>query len=147
MKLRKGFVSNSSTCSFIICGYKVADEKNNFLVVQKLLGKTKEEILVEMKACSYYKDKELSDNDIEDYCCDYLYEITFEKDGFDIEIGEGVDGIIIGKRLADISSDDSDIPNEEYELGEIQVILDVVKEKMGLSDGITPKIYMGSKCC
>ena len=59
-----------------------------------------------------------------------------------------MDGIIIGKFLVAISSEDPDIPDEEYELEEIQEILDKVRDKMGETlDDIPPKIYMGTKNC
>ena len=59
MKIRKGFVSNSSSCSFIICGFKLP-EQNIVDITKNFLKLTKEDIIAEMKSKSYYKDKLIS---------------------------------------------------------------------------------------
>ena len=149
MKIRIGFVSNSSTCSFIIYGFKLPDEKNKLDMIQKLLEKTKEDIVAEMKICSYYKNlkREIDDGDIDEFCYELLQGLDFEKNGFDVEFGEGIDGIIIGKHLAKISSEEDFIDNAEYGIDDIQKIADKVKEKLEISDDIPLKIYMGTQCC
>ena len=147
MKIRTGFISNSSTSSFIICGFTLLDEKNNFIIVSKLLGLTKEDVIAEMKTRSYYKDQEIEEYDIEDFCSEYLQDLNFEKDGFDVEFGEGIEGIIVGKHIVKIDSEDSDLDKSETSLTDLTEITEKVRKKLGISEDISPALYTGTKCC
>jgi len=141
MKIRQGFVSNSSSCSFIICGFKLPEEKSKE-TYKKITKKTDEEVLSDMRENSYYKDqKEIQDYDIEDYCNDILYEGI---SGVDIEMGEGVEGVVIGRKLT--TCDDYGIDQAVWDIDELKNEAESIREKMGFED-YPIKIYCGTKCC
>lgn len=142
MKLRIGFVSNSSTSSFVICGFKIPSEGSYLSMMQKILGKTAEEIVGEMKQRAYYKDKAITQDEIESYCADGVHEIRAKDDGVDVEMGEGIDGIIVGISLA--SPGDYEMEETEINLPEIQKKLEDIRERLGIGD--TPiKIFSGCR--
>jgi len=145
MKIRTGFVSNSSTCSFIICGYQFSEKIFYQDILQKLLGITTEGIMARMKINNYYKDKQIEDSDIEDYCADWIYDINFKNDGIDVQTGEGIDRIIIGIRIAEFDKDTMQIENSKTSLQKLQEQMKIIGELLGID--VQPKIYTGSYNC
>jgi hypothetical protein len=141
MKIRQGFVSNSSSCSFIICGFKLPEEKS-VETYKKITKKTDEDIRYDMLKEPYYKDKkEIKDFDIEDYCQESLWEGI---SGVDIEMGEGVDGVVIGRHVTRCS--DYGIDTAIWDLDELKNEVESIRKKMGFED-YPIKIYCGTKNC
>lgn len=114
MKIRSGFVSNSSSSSFILIGEHF-EGKN-----------TEAKLILEKFAPATYKkivDKCASNpEDLEDELCDALYNLDSKRDGVDV-IQCGYSGDMwVGKLLGEASSDggeDMDIDIEGDKLLEI----------------------------
>jgi len=143
MKIRSGFVSNSSSSSFVICGFKLPDGKSTDMY-KMISKKTDEEIIDDMKKLVYYKDKELKDFDFEDYCWECLYEGDFLGMDTDIEMGEGVNGVIIGKNIADF--DDDYVSTNIIDLNALKERVENIRKDLGFED-VPIKIYTGTKSC
>jgi hypothetical protein len=148
MKKRSGFVSNSSTCSFVICGFKVSDEEFDYAgVYSKMTGKTMEQI--DGLAQEYNSKRRYQETDVRqivrDFCKDAVEkELRSEDKGIKVNSGEGMDGVIIGKSICRIGSDD--FPDkEELDIESIIENLKVVRNKIGCDAPI--KIFIGTKCC
>ncbi len=120
MKLRKGFVSNSSTSSFVIIGYEI-DEVDLVALVKKITD----------------KPDEWFDED-----GDWIYEVDTVS-GFSVfnlsEEGE----LYIGVQPLDI--DENSISEAEIDLAEITTKMDKLKALLGTSE--SPKIYGGTYAC
>lgn len=147
MKIRSGFVSNSSSCSFIICGFKLSDNRDKIEIVKKLTGKTEEDLILEMLETCYYRDKTISDitsDDMDDYCSELLYGGRIGV--ADIEMGEGVDGIVIGKNISSFEPEVNDLHSAEIDIDELLEEVKCIRNTMGPIE--TPiRIYTGTKCC
>jgi len=140
MKIRTGFVSNSSTSSFVICGYKIPEETPHQEIMQKLLGITENDIINKMKKEYHYKDKDINEEDIKDYCSEWLYDIRSGQNDIDILMGEGIDGIIIGIM---ISSGDP-IEDNEISMTEIHKKLEKIENCFDVKD-MPIKIFAGTE--
>lgn len=144
MKLRDGFVSNSSTSSFVICGYKISGENLYQNIIQKLLGITIENIIDKIKKEDYYKDKDIDQKDIESHCSEWLYDIKNEQEGIDFYMPEHVDGILVGITIVDISNGDCEyVEDQEINMAEMQEKLEVIRNRFDIDD-IPAKIFTGT---
>ena len=149
MKTRMGFVSNSSTSGFIICGFKLADSEDYkaLEVYMMITKKTVEDITEEIqKENIRYNnpDKKITDYDIADYCDEAIYSNSLFE-GVDIECGEGVPGVIVGKSVCDVGGC-GDIDEDEID------ILEMIKKVERIRDSVEGctaevKIYTGTKSC
>ena len=153
MKNRSGFVSNSSSCSFVVCGFLVPESSNCGIegyrtVLEKAFGITEEKIIERMKENKYYKDG----IDDPDAVKEFIYEVFSEyrdvDDGIGILDGEGIpgDGVLVGKIICYSGSEDSYMPSEEYDMEEIIEEIKPIREKMGCPE-VPIKLYTGTKCC
>ena len=143
MKIRNGFVSNSSSSSFLMVGLKVDMPDNMPDFLAKLLGITEEEL--ENQAKEYFNesiDCELSEDSFTDYCIDSLFELSYEDDGFDIFVPEYRDYLIVGREIAStyntevVAINPDDFAHDEFER------FDSAAKRLGL-DVDDSEIFLG----
>lgn len=144
MKLRAGFISNSSTCSFVMCGYKIPEEDSYQSIIQKVLGITPGQMVEEIRK-KYSHQKNITQDFIEDYCYDWINDINYEENGIDVQTGEGINGIIVGIKIAHTSTEDCDIKEKEINLLEIQKQIDIIGKRLNIDS--PAKIYAGTYSC
>lgn len=136
MKVRVGHVSNSSTSSFIMCGYFIeTGGMSHQGIIQKLFDKTSEEIVARMKTDKYYKGIPISPDLIEEYCSGWIHNSNVKRDGFDVFTGDYSDGFIVGLNIED----------SDMDLDEIKAKMDIIKERLGLEG--PAKIHSGTYYC
>lgn len=137
MKFRLGFVSNSSSSSFVVKGFLLPKEDFNHNKMIEIMDKFEFD----------YGDN-LEEDNIKDIFYNYfldelrdkkMFMSYYEEDGSPDD-----DTIIIGELLADIDSSEGYIPTTVIDT-EPSPKLDSIKEKMGIDSPI--KIIVGTRCC
>lgn len=137
MKIRTGFVSNSSSSSFVVKGFLLSKEDFNHNKMIEIMDKFEFD----------YGDN-LEEDNIKDIFYNYfldelrdkkMFMSYYEEDGSPDD-----DTIIIGELLADIDSSEGYIPTTVIDT-EPSPKLDSIKEKMGIDSPI--KIIVGTRCC
>ena len=174
MKTRNGFVSNSSTSSFVLIGFDIDRKKfDRLTLLSKLYPHNKEvKKLSEKIAKGFRKERcckhpvarnpccascgkpmwkkidlrEELDEEIDGLWCDLTYELDSDIGDIIIE-DEGCpeDKILIGVKPVTISSEDTGIDEgTEIDFGEISEKLDKVKKILGLKNETKIKIFGGT---
>ena len=137
MKFRTGFVSNSSSSSFVVKGFLLPKEDFNHNKMIEIMDKFEFD----------YGDN-LEEDNIKDIFYNYfldelrdkkMFMSYYEEDGSPDD-----DTIIIGELLADIDSSEGYMPTTVIDT-EPSPKLDSVKEKMGIDSPI--KIIVGTRYC
>jgi hypothetical protein len=170
MKIRKGFVSNSSSSSFIVAVDKGTNVKcTSNPMTCNLNDYVNHTIKTEKELWEYYQDNcgyntdikknllkdggiEIKEGqDINEVFDDYHWKIAKEL-GYNIHCGDedGVKGTVIGKRIVSMD-DDGDVygiggsGDGEISLSKITSVVDELQEKLGCDT--EPKIYYGTRLC
>jgi hypothetical protein len=115
MKIRPGFVSNSSSSSFVILGYDISKNK----AAKKII--------------------ETHDKDNDGYCWDIeesirkdikIKELTYRTGGEETGLDEGAE--VLGLLISEVSSDGGGDGQVKVSLPELQKKLDILKEKFDI---------------
>ncbi len=153
MKFRVGFVSNSSTCSFVICGFLVPGsekygKEGSRMVLEKLFGITEKDVKNEMKTKPHWKDDVDDPEQVQEYFNEMFWDRAGKNDKIGIVHGEGApnDGIIVGRSMIHGGSEDFYIEDTEYDLEELMKEVIPLREKMGCTD-VPIKLYTGTLNC
>lgn len=139
MKTRNGFVSNSSSCSFVLIGYEVPKEEINLHSLYRFLFEAK---------------PQYPEADDQDDFEDMMYEGIMDKlDDLDLfysnntDMGSPKDGIcIFGVQLALLGSEDPELHYTSNSLdGELIERVKNIGKNFGINE--EPKIITGSRLC
>jgi len=131
MKIRQGFVSNSSSSSFCIIGVVMKEESMEML--KKILDINDEFIFKKMS-------EENTTETIEDFCQEWLEE-TFEEKGIETHLMEDSGESVIGNY---VSSWEYECSSHDAQL-EFDKAKDIVTQ-LGYSASDL-KIFVGTQCC
>ena len=137
MKIRNGFVSNSSTSSFCIIGFDIGKDKKALAKVKKL-----------------NKGLGIGEENDDDYFDDYTFTDYLQEhlkiDDIIFRVGNGENEcesgeVVVGILLADNSSDDSSNPDpEEFNLQDFSKKLEKIRNTFGIKC-INPTKYTGNR--
>lgn len=136
-KIRQGFVSNSSSCSFVVAGVMVDEDKLN---IHQLVKNLYPEVY---QQCS---DESNDLEDLEDCLYDYISmnesNIYF---GDNVEQGADEGKLLIGYTIAEIH-DEYELDNTKMTLNEINNKCKGLLNKLGLDDEEV-KIITATRMC
>lgn len=137
MKIRTGFVSNSSSSSFIVKGFLLSKEDFNYKKMIEIMDKFE-----------FNYGDDLEEDNIKDIFYNYFIQELRDKKMFMsyyAEDGSPDDNtIIIGELLAEIDYEEGYLETSVLDL-ETSPKLDEIKEKMEIDSPI--KIIIGTRCC
>jgi len=130
MKIRNGFVSNSSSSSFVIVGYKMTD--------LDLSDENKKNMMDKLGYQEKYSDF------IENWY-DFLDSNSLENIGKNIGYLSNDGGGYIGLIIVDVPSDSYDRESSSIELSEVNDKIKKLKEFLNVE--VDPKIHSDTRSC
>ena len=159
MKVRQGFVSNSSTSSFVLFGAKIG---------KKLDDKLEEKIMEVFgfdwrKAADEMDGRDLDnldpedvdgmdsyiEDDIHEVFHDFLYEYLEPKHDLTViwheEMGAPKDSVYMGKLLEPDRNECDTFDNGVYSLDKVNKIVDNINKRLSMKS--KGEILIGTKCC
>ena len=138
MKFRNGFVSNSSSSSFLAIGMKMDYPDDTAEFVSKLTNMSRKDI--ERKVIETIHNKiSISEDDIQDFCADWLWDIE-EESGLNVIIEEDNEWIIIGKEIG--CSYNTSVEAVDADIEAITKSMEIARDKMGFTD-FPIEMYLG----
>lgn len=138
MKIRNGFVSNSSSSSFLAVGMKIPYPKKEDIVnvLAKTLDITEEDIMKKVQeAHGMFADEW----DIEEYCQEWIWDINFRDHGIDMITDRDDEWLLIGKEIA--SAYNESVEAIDADLAEITKSIEKVRDRLGLE--VPVQLYLG----
>ena len=127
MKIRQGFVSNSSSSSFCILGIKMEDEAIE--TIKTILKITNEDIFAKMAEKS-------TTETVEDFCKEWLEDILGDC-GFDVEYIEDIGCSVFGINIVCDGSEECDIQKELDGTKKLFEENNISSDKIKIFTGIT----------
>lgn len=139
MKTRLGFVSNSSSSSFVVIGVELNNKTGIKEALTQFYGVTAEKVA---------KSRETSVEELEDYdWYDYYYEEHHEnKPGSFVFIDECGDSDVFGYLIFDSGSEDNSMPDFSVTSSKINEVAKKMSVKFGI-DPSTVKVIGGTRSC
>lgn len=124
MKTRNGFVSNSSTSSFVLVGFLMDEGPDYKATIRGLFSDVPED---------------------EDEFWDWLHEEApcYVRTGSDDGIPDGK--IFLGRKVAETS--DYEMPEKNLDLLGVVKELEELRVKMGLPEDLPARLLTGTRCC
>ena len=124
MKARIGFVSNSSSSSFVLVGYKLKEEKR-LDILKKLFPKFKD--LDEDALNEKYWDQEK----------------IMILEGPDDGVAKGT--IVVGKIISEINSESYEMQERDMDFKELEESVSEIKELLDIKE--SPRLITGTRSC
>ena len=141
MKRRTGFVSNSSSSSFVIYGANIPEEElSKVKFLREIVG------IEGPKIPDDFEDE----YEFNDYFYDKAYDVCKNGDfyfGFSEEDGYEAGCILIGVKIAEGDNDCNDIGENSVSVEELDKKFSELKDKLGLTEDVKTKIIVGTRCC
>jgi len=147
LKTRSGFVSNSSTSSFIVIGYEIETSENastGISMFEKLFSKSQLDAMTQQ-----YTNLDWADADEEEKK-ESLYEYKWENDDglyFMLTSDDGLEdenSPVVGIRLLDCDGYEG-LPYMKQEFGKMLSDLWKLREKLGIDENIEPSLFAGTR--